>query len=147
MKTADIKVFRQMLGAEAVTKPEEYETSHSLTWAKIAADGKHTFLIADHLNPRPDFIRDETVDKDGAGGGWRPFLKGETALFRGDILGDRYYAVTKEGAPCGRLVSMPLSTPTDRRTWKELRSEEHTSELQSLMSISYAVFCLKKKKN
>src|SRR3546814_2077053 len=28
-----------------------------------------------------------------------------------------------------------------------LRSEEHTSELQSLMRISYAVFCLKKKKN
>src|SRR3546814_7424919 len=28
----------------------------------------------------------------------------------------------------------------------ESRSEEHTSELQSLMSISYAVFCLKKKK-
>src|SRR3546814_7204845 len=30
------------------------------------------------------------------------------------------------------------------RAW---RSEEHTSELQSLMSISYAVFCLKKKTN
>src|SRR3546814_2100740 len=30
------------------------------------------------------------------------------------------------------------------RTWD--RSEEHTSELQSLMRISYAVFCLKKKK-
>src|SRR3546814_3099220 len=29
---------------------------------------------------------------------------------------------------------------------KFLRSEEHTSELQSLMRISYAVFCLKKKK-
>src|SRR3546814_6070850 len=29
----------------------------------------------------------------------------------------------------------------------QLRSEEHTSELQSLMRISYAVFCLKKKKN
>src|SRR3546814_9772383 len=28
----------------------------------------------------------------------------------------------------------------------KLRSEEHTSELQSLMRISYAVFCLKKKK-
>src|SRR3546814_10508773 len=28
-----------------------------------------------------------------------------------------------------------------------MRSEEHTSELQSLMRISYAVFCLKKKKN
>src|SRR3546814_7556483 len=29
---------------------------------------------------------------------------------------------------------------------EEIRSEEHTSELQSLMRISYAVFCLKKKK-
>src|SRR3546814_1201555 len=29
----------------------------------------------------------------------------------------------------------------------EVRSEEHTSELQSLMRISYAVFCLKKKKH
>src|SRR3546814_4449251 len=31
--------------------------------------------------------------------------------------------------------------------WQAKRSEEHTSELQSLMRISYAVFCLKKKKN
>src|SRR3546814_8143904 len=29
--------------------------------------------------------------------------------------------------------------------WQDSRSEEHTSELQSLMRISYAVFCLKKK--
>src|SRR3546814_4505203 len=29
--------------------------------------------------------------------------------------------------------------------WRGRRSEEHTSELQSLMRISYAVFCLKKK--
>src|SRR3546814_6899952 len=33
----------------------------------------------------------------------------------------------------------------DRRGQRRLRSEEHTSELQSLMRISYAVFCLKKK--
>src|SRR3546814_5103147 len=32
------------------------------------------------------------------------------------------------------------------RVVSQLRSEEHTSELQSLMRISYAVFCLKKKK-
>src|SRR3546814_4961821 len=31
--------------------------------------------------------------------------------------------------------------------WQDMRSEEHTSELQSLMRISYAVYCLKKKKN
>src|SRR3546814_8139401 len=33
------------------------------------------------------------------------------------------------------------------RRRQETRSEEHTSELQSLMRISYAVFCLKKKKH
>src|SRR3546814_4249451 len=47
------------------------------------------------------------------------------------------------------LEDGPLPT-TDRwaarrRMLAKLRSEEHTSELQSLMRISYAVFCLKKK--
>src|SRR3546814_995986 len=37
--------------------------------------------------------------------------------------------------------------PGTRVTAEIDRSEEHTSELQSLMRISYAVFCLKKKKN
>src|SRR3546814_1672630 len=44
-----------------------------------------------------------------------------------------------------------LPVPPDRRPARRVahadRSEEHTSELQSLMRISYAVFCLKKKKN
>src|SRR3546814_7992397 len=34
----------------------------------------------------------------------------------------------------------------DRAVYEASRSEEHTSELQSLMRISYAVFCLKKKR-
>src|SRR3546814_9915563 len=41
------------------------------------------------------------------------------------------------------LVGLKLFDRNTRRV--VMRSEEHTSELQSLMSISYAVFCLKKK--
>src|SRR3546814_2199481 len=41
---------------------------------------------------------------------------------------------------------VPVATGRTPNT-KGLRSEEHTSELQSLMRISYAVFCLKKKKD
>src|SRR3546814_5462003 len=41
------------------------------------------------------------------------------------------------------MVSIRLA---DNDSGFALRSEEHTSELQSLMRISYAVFCLKKKK-
>src|SRR3546814_5542805 len=51
-----------------------------------------------------------------------------------------------------RPVCLPVLTTrapnSDRRAsprWMASRSEEHTSELQSLMRISYAVFCLKKK--
>src|SRR3546814_18149946 len=45
-------------------------------------------------------------------------------------------------AGAGRI---PLSATRGHRAVR--RSEEHTSELQSLMRISYAVFCLKKKNN
>src|SRR3546814_6584244 len=50
------------------------------------------------------------------------------------------------------LTRMPywpfsIAADDDSATTARLRSEEHTSELQSLMRISYAVFCLKKKKN
>src|SRR3546814_5940223 len=43
------------------------------------------------------------------------------------------------------LFAIPFPTRVIRRMGRA-RSEEHTSELQSLMRISYAVFCLKKKK-
>src|SRR3546814_1938661 len=40
-----------------------------------------------------------------------------------------------------------ILAPTSLNRRQHPRSEEHTSELQSLMRISYAVFCLKKKNN
>src|SRR3546814_19543340 len=44
--------------------------------------------------------------------------------------------------PVGELLKVHAGGVCD-----DIRSEEHTSELQSLMRISYAVFCLKKKKH
>src|SRR3546814_8975231 len=61
-----------------------------------------------------------------------------------ELAGDpgRGAGVRSGGAaqPPDRGADRVLAQPSARR------SEEHTSELQSLMSISYAVFCLKKKK-
>src|SRR3546814_5759379 len=45
----------------------------------------------------------------------------------------------------GRVFNVEVTEAAEARTKLGLRSEEHTSELQSLMRISYAVFCLKKK--
>src|SRR3546814_3880965 len=57
-----------------------------------------------------------------------------TTLFRSAIKGEARRAREILGIGQPGLVETPS------------RSEEHTSELQSLMRISYAVFCLKKKK-
>src|SRR3546814_3931243 len=48
-------------------------------------------------------------------------------------------------AACDPLSKYLIGAPDE--IFRERRSEEHTSELQSLMRISYAVFCLKKKNN
>src|SRR3546814_9708482 len=48
---------------------------------------------------------------------------------------------------CTNLAPKELESPSLGEPMRQSRSEEHTSELQSLMRISYAVFCLKKKKN
>src|SRR3546814_8654476 len=48
---------------------------------------------------------------------------------------------------CGAGASLPAVAGITCVVEHSERSEEHTSELQSLMRISYAVFCLKKKKN
>src|SRR3546814_3056955 len=47
----------------------------------------------------------------------------------------------------GRILEFPQASLGAFHTVHDWRSEEHTSELQSLMRISYAVFCLKKKKH
>src|SRR3546814_2105076 len=54
----------------------------------------------------------------------------------------------RKGGPVlgGSGEAMPGAKPSDGTGAGTGRSEEHTSELQSLMRISYAVFCLKKKK-
>src|SRR3546814_9925441 len=58
----------------------------------------------------------------------------------------RRAAITRELSFRRRLAVMWLTLQLAGIAVGEFRSEEHTSEIQSLMRISYAVFCLKKKK-
>src|SRR3546814_2167574 len=56
----------------------------------------------------------------------------------------RWLTVSPPEQPDLQIVLFPVVVS---KMFPQKRSEEHTSELQSLMRISYAVFCLKKKKN
>src|SRR3546814_9713641 len=63
----------------------------------------------------------------------------------GVIEGPRDEQGGSDVKPLGAL-GVPLLAPRqDATRYFDIRSEEHTSELQSLMRISYAVFCLKNK--
>src|SRR3546814_5662184 len=78
--------------------------------------------------------------------GMRRALHDRAAIDRGRVLriGDR----DTLDRVAGLFLEAHLRLPGDARLRLALhqpRSEEHTSELQSLMRISYAVFCLKKK--
>src|SRR3546814_1786538 len=86
----------------------------------------------------------------------RPGAPGDVGLEPGPRLGSvgvelggvSAHRATSVPRPCTRQSCSRCHVGVPYRTllvWMR-RSEEHTSELQSLMRISYAVFCLKKKK-
>src|SRR3546814_3075935 len=83
-------------------------------------------------------VLDDEADRVEAAGG-----EGDDAVRRD------HCQITLRGIDTGDEVT-PLRTRRGAHLVahrERFRSEEHTSELQSLMRISYAVFCLKKKKN
>src|SRR3546814_8731450 len=72
-------------------------------------------------------------------------LSGAILLIIGTATG-MAWALTQSGFSSD-LAAYMADLPGGAFTFFCVRSEEHTSELQSLMRISYAVFCLKKNKN
>src|SRR3546814_9324896 len=67
-----------------------------------------------------------------------------TTLFRSRLVPRAIAGLAVVGAGCAVAGALPRGGLSG--ACASGRSEEHTSELQSLMRISYAVFCLKKKK-
>src|SRR3546814_4462839 len=70
----------------------------------------------------------------------RVYAQLRAALMRGELVPEQRLKI---GEVAERLGTS--ETPVREAVFQLNRSEEHTSELQSLMRISYAVFCLKKK--
>src|SRR3546814_8659568 len=88
------------------------------------------------------------LEEDGAGPLPHPATHRIIAL--GGRVGERAGAAESDILSGRRLAAgsvRPRAPPARPPRRPGARSEEHTSELQSLMRISYAVFCLKKKKN
>src|SRR3546814_5700655 len=105
-----------------------------------------TFLVADGIVPSNDdrgYVLRRIIRRAVRYGyllGVEGELSGRLVGAVVDAMADGYPELA---ADAGRITGI-VAKEEDR--FRQTRSEEHTSELQSLMRISYAVFCLKKKK-
>src|SRR3546814_3329490 len=72
-------------------------------------------------------------------------LDGRFVTMNSNISGDRAFWQLKIALNVAAIGCRGIEEPTLVAAYNNIRSEEHTSELQSLMRSSYAVFCLKKK--
>src|SRR3546814_5712971 len=85
------------------------------------------------------------------GRGWMQGMQiGEILIAAGAVTAEDVQEALRRQRSAGgllgdNLVALGLITAPRLESILKERSEEHTSELQSLMRISYAVFCLKKK--
>jgi prolyl oligopeptidase len=117
--TADIAagktLYRVSIDRPGEAVLEDVAPSHPYARPVVAADDRHILLFANHLAPRPEYI----FDTQGAGT-WQPFLKDVPGIFRGDIVGDHFFAITDDVASRGRMVAIPLATPTRKDTWREI---------------------------
>src|SRR3546814_1583776 len=99
--------------------------AHPLPEARAYAD----LMLSELRKVIPSFLK--RVDLDDRGVAWSTYLA-STRESVDELAADLF----PDGTPAPDEPSVQLT---------DWRSEEHTSELQSLMRISYAVFCLKKK--
>src|SRR3546814_9254894 len=106
-----------------------------------------------HIDTRVNDVMDATADAPGAnddGSGTALMLEVARVLSKEKFAASIVYAALS-GEEQGLFGGTLLAETAKERGWQVTavlnnRSEEHKSELQSLMHISYAVFCLQKKK-
>jgi prolyl oligopeptidase len=104
--------YLKRLDGHGPPEPQRLRFDHPPSHPTVSPDGRYAML---HAGSRPYYLQDLVAD-----GGWQPFLRDLSGSFRGAVIGDRFVAVTDDGAPNGRVVSIPLATPTDRASWTEL---------------------------
>ncbi len=113
-------VFRQLIGEPTPTEPELAGVAGVV---QVSQDGRYAALLdpsaGDNISgtagARATFIRDQA--------GWQPFDPAVRGRCQGVFVADTYVAVITDGAPKGRVVSIPIATARDRSTWSEVIPE------------------------
>src|SRR3546814_891334 len=135
-----------ILPAERRSAIAEIARAYGIT---IVEDDVYGFLAEDAPPPLAAYAPERTIYITAASKSLAPCLRIGFAAVPADRIG-RFSASSRAlnwMAPpvSAEIVARWIADGTADLLAERIRSEEHTSELQSLMRISYAVFCLKKK--
>ena len=123
--TMDRRIFFHKVGSPVpgLSDYEDLDLVGAMVVPQVSDDGRYVAAISGDYRIRPYFY----LDRD-AGKGWQPLLKDLDGLhYLGFFDGDEYVALTTDGAPLGRVVTIPLATPTERGTWRELVPESEAN--------------------
>lgn len=120
--TFQLALHRLELGGTGPQRLDQPAYAHPVVFPQLDATGRYLLAVVDHLAPRPHHYLDLSQPQDG----WQPFLLDATGCYLGALVGPDYVALTTEGAPRGRVVAVPLASPQDRSTWRELVPESET---------------------
>lgn len=118
------EIIWQPLDGEAVA--QNLELDHPLGWPVISPDGRWLMVLCDQTGPRPRWVK--RLD----GGDWVRVLPDSSAMYKGAIVGDEYWAITDDQSGWCRLVAIPLDTPNDPSTWRELVAAREGTKLASI---------------
>lgn len=111
------RLFLYKLGDETAVE-QELNYRPGLIRARVSPDGSKVVIFSGYPNLVPVAWNDAGSDAE-----WRPLLPTSGGSFSGDLVGNALVTLTTEGAPRGRVVSIPLATAEDRATWRELIAE------------------------
>ena len=118
------QVWWQPLDGEA--EQQQIELDHPAAFPLISEDGRWAAIRTSQVAPCPRWLR--RLD----GGEWTPFLTDETAMVKGTIVGDEYWAITDDVSGWCRLVAIPLEGSGDRSSWREILPAREDHKLLSI---------------
>jgi prolyl oligopeptidase len=111
---------------EGAAEPQGLDFDHPLAWPLLSPDGRWLMVLCDQTGPRPRWVKRQE------GGAWVRFLPDSTSMYKGAIIGDEYWAITDDLSGWCRLVAIPLATPNDAATWRELKPADEGTKLCSI---------------
>jgi prolyl oligopeptidase len=109
-------IVHYLLGQPAPAGHEGAPDDLLFPFPVVSPDGRIVGARCGNTEPRLEYVR---ID----GGDWTPFLRDVPGCHGGVFHGDAFIAVVDDQHPRGRLVSIPVATPTDQSTWTELVPE------------------------